>query len=76
MKIIPFRAATRKAAGDVAHRLHIKSLPHDETGPLPIVIPEALAAPIRRQSLWAGKHPHQFVIDWLAAGFPAKEKSA
>jgi hypothetical protein len=59
-----------------AHRLQIKNLVHDETGPLSIIIPAGLAAPIRRQSLWAGKHPQQFVVDWLSAGFPTKEKSA
>jgi hypothetical protein len=70
-----FPRQERKRSVDTATRLRIR-VPHDETGPLEITIPEAVATGIRRSALWVGKHPTQFVIDWLSAGFPSSERPA
>jgi hypothetical protein len=75
-KVIAFRTEAVHSPSDAATRLQIRGLPHDETGPLDVTIPEATAAGIRRSALWAGKHPVQFVIDWLNAGFPSSERPA
>ena len=66
MKVVPFRAAIRKASESV-HRLHIKDLPHGERGPMTVDVPEHLANRVRRASLWAGKCPIQYLTDWIAA---------
>jgi hypothetical protein len=61
----------RKPQSDVAKRLRIRGLPHDETGPLIVAIPGDLAARIRSAALWAQKHPERYLLDWLLAGFPS-----
>jgi hypothetical protein len=68
--LIRFPCPERKPA-DAATRLRLR-VPHDERGPLVVTIPEETAAGIRRSALWSGKHPTQFVIDWLSAGFTSE----
>jgi hypothetical protein len=73
--LLAFPARERNRSNEATKRLHF-SLPHDEVGPLSIAIPADLAANVRRSALWAGKHPVQFVFDWLQAGFPPPEQPA
>jgi hypothetical protein len=70
-----YRFPIRKSTLDAATRLKVR-VPHDETGPLLVTIPDATASGIRRSALWARKHPTQFVIDWLSAGFDSSERPA
>jgi hypothetical protein len=65
----------RKPSPETASRLRVR-VPHDETGPLVVTIPNPTAAYIRQAALWVGKHPDQFAIDWLRAGFLSSEQQA
>jgi hypothetical protein len=73
-KVVPLRGLSRKDPLRSANKskLIIHLPQYDDTGPLIVTITGLTAASIRRDALWAGKSPEQFILDWLSSYIPER----